>query len=199
MAAKLFLKGQEFTRELAIMTAIQRDSSSSSNPLSQDGGNRRHVLLAMEHFTEPFAVLVFPLADENLSEAFDLEDMMGVLEQRRRMIGSFGVDAARGIAFLHARNIVHLDIKPGNVVIFHKGRPEEHAKVIDLGLAKEHQIGTSCKVLVQGTVPYMSPEIHRARFERVYADPSEADVWAMGCLIWAVSSVQRSSTYVSAD
>ena len=65
------------------------------------------------------------------------------------------VELARCVAYFHARGILHLDIKPRNVLIDEDGRP----RLIDFGLARlrdawvEDPKGSS-----GGTTGYMSPE-----------------------------------------
>ena len=69
------------------------------------------------------------------------------------------------------------------------GRGDDHAKIIDLGLAEAHAAGRDdAEVLVQGTVPYMSPEVHRARRQPVRTDLFKVDAWAMGCVLWATAA-----------
>lgn len=60
----------------------------------------------------------------------------------------------RGLRALHRRAILHLDLKPANVVLTAHG-----AKLIDFGISKP---GTSIRwdtTMVQGTPPYLAPEL----------------------------------------
>ena len=38
---------------------------------------------------------------------------------------------------MHERRIVHMDIKPNNIMFSHSGRSNLHVKIIDFGLARE--------------------------------------------------------------
>jgi hypothetical protein len=89
-----------------------------------------------------------------------------------------GREVARGLADAHARQLIHRDIKPGNIWLdkSHAGR----AKILDFGLvsmqddAHVTQFGT-----IVGTPAYMAPE--QARGEKVDA---RADLFSLGCLLY---------------
>jgi eukaryotic-like serine/threonine-protein kinase len=62
---------------------------------------------------------------------------------------------AEGLAYAHARGVVHRDIKPGNIMLNGGGQ----AKIMDFGLARmrmaDHKTSTG---MVLGTPRYISPE-----------------------------------------
>ena len=83
-----------------------------------------------------------------------------------------------GLAFAHARGIVHRDVKPSNVLV----AEEEGVSVrlFDFGLAQLADADTLTAVGdVPGTLAYISPE----RLHGEQAGPP-ADVWAVGVLLW---------------
>ncbi|KAI3445214.1 hypothetical protein Pfo_001879 [Paulownia fortunei] len=62
--------------------------------------------------------------------------------------------AAKGLAYLHARNIVHRDMRPDNILITH-----DHESLLgDFGLAKAQQDDTAHSSGVVGTLGYVAPE-----------------------------------------
>ncbi|CAL4947947.1 unnamed protein product [Urochloa decumbens] len=84
-------------------------------------------------------------------------------------------EVLRGLAYLHARSVVHGDVKPRNVVIGADGR----AKLADFGCARVGGDGDSAaRKVIGGTPAFMAPEVARGEEQ----GPA-ADVWALGCTV----------------
>ncbi|KAF9429431.1 hypothetical protein BGZ76_001312 [Entomortierella beljakovae] len=74
-----------------------------------------------------------------------------------------------GLAAIHAKNIVHLDINPSNLMITHS---ERDVVIIDFGLSTA--VDPSARIPVCGTTGYIAPEILNP--ERFYKDIEEEQV-----------------------
>lgn len=89
-----------------------------------------------------------------------------------------------GLAAAHAARIIHRDVKPENIILWHAPSGERVPKLIDFGVAKfpsdggkQHHM-TYFGTLV-GTPSYMSPEQAHGR-----AIDFRSDVWAMGIVLF---------------
>jgi eukaryotic-like serine/threonine-protein kinase len=124
-----------------------------------------HIVRAYDTFTEPVpAVVLETLSGQTLSRL--IED--GPLEPES--IGHLGLQLASAVRYLHRNGILHLDLKPSNVIA-EAGR----AKLIDLSVARPpgpapDGVGTWC---------YLSPE--QARGGEL--GPA-ADMWGIGAVLY---------------
>uniref|UniRef100_A0A674HLG3 Myosin light chain kinase, smooth muscle-like n=1 Tax=Taeniopygia guttata TaxID=59729 RepID=A0A674HLG3_TAEGU len=85
-----------------------------------------------------------------------------------------------GLHFMHGQAIVHLDLKPENIVCI---SPDSHwIKIIDFGLARKLAPGTPVKVL-HGTPEFMAPEV--VAFEPV---SFSTDMWSVGVICYILLS-----------
>lgn len=92
---------------------------------------------------------------------------------------SIMMQAARGLEYAHKRNLLHRDIKPGNILV----TPDGKAKVSDLGLASfftEDRVDDPRRNKVVGTADYTAPE--------QIATPGSAtvssDIYSLGCTLY---------------
>ncbi len=89
---------------------------------------------------------------------------------------------AQALAHAHSRNVVHRDVKPSNVLI----TPDGKAKLVDMGLARLHEVDQSHDLTASGvtlgTFDYISPEQAR--------DPRNvdirSDIYSLGCTLFFV-------------
>ncbi|KAK4734561.1 hypothetical protein R3W88_008822 [Solanum pinnatisectum] len=96
--------------------------------------------------------------------------------------GAFGEAAIRsytqqilsGLAYLHAKNTVHRDIKGANILVDPNGR----IKLADFGMAK-HITGQSCPLSFKGSPYWMAPEVIKNSSGCNLA----VDIWSLGCTV----------------
>ncbi|XP_050686690.1 uncharacterized protein LOC126980630 [Eriocheir sinensis] len=83
----------------------------------------------------------------------------------------------RGLSFLHAHNLAHLDIKPQNLVMMGDS-PEAGVKLVDFGLSRVISQGTEI-TQIMGTPDYVAPEV--INFEPISL---ATDMWSVGVLTY---------------
>jgi serine/threonine protein kinase/tetratricopeptide (TPR) repeat protein len=85
------------------------------------------------------------------------------------------IQIARGLSAAHARNIVHRDVKPSNIIITN----DKMAKIVDFGLARIVATASATQSISStGTLPYMAPEQILGE-----AIDQRCDIWALGVIL----------------
>lgn len=100
------------------------------------------------------------------------------------------VQVAGVLHFLAARGYVHLDVKPGNIVM------SAVPRVIDLSLARSVDDAAALRSAV-GTPGYLSPEQCRAAEGATVGSP--ADIWALGVTLHEAIAGERPFRSVAWD
>merc|ERR1719228_1338188 len=86
----------------------------------------------------------------------------------------------KGLEYLHRNNVVHLDIKPENIVL--RGKEGRSIKIIDFGTAIQLLPGKKVQNMV-GTPEFMAPEV--VNFDDIAL---ETDQWSLGVLSFILLS-----------
>jgi len=123
-----------------------------------------------------------------------LDDKLAAGALREKELIHLGRQLADGLAAAHAKQVVHRDLKPGNLRL----TPDGRLKILDFGLAKllkprEGAAGgegptesASLTQAVVGTLPYMSPE--QLQGEEVDA---RTDIYAAGVVLYEMATGRR--------
>eukprot|EP00092_Neocalanus_flemingeri_P063530 GFUD01076901.1.p1 GENE.GFUD01076901.1~~GFUD01076901.1.p1 ORF type:complete len:354 (+),score=89.18 GFUD01076901.1:116-1063(+) len=85
-----------------------------------------------------------------------------------------------GVAYLHSNNIVHLDLKPENIVCTDK--KGKNVKIIDFGTAKELDPVNKIRVMC-GTPEFLSPEV--VNYDVI---DTSTDMWSVGVICYILLS-----------
>jgi len=118
-------------------------------------------------------VLVLPMLKK-----FDVQAVNNSLCQVQKTVRQI----LTGLAAVHAKNIVHLDINPSNLMVTHT---KKDVVIIDFGLSMT--VDRSCasskpQVPACGTTGYIAPEVLQPHFYETH-DPTLADLYSLGVVL----------------
>lgn len=156
---------QEFSADMTFVTKFRTEAQSAAG---------------LEH---PNIVNVYDVGSENGFYYIVMEYVEGItlktyIEKKGRLnykeTLSIAIQVSRGIQAAHAKNIIHRDIKPQNIIISTDGK----VKVTDFGIARavsENTIHSD----VMGSVHYVSPEQARNGYVSV-----RSDIYSLGIVMY---------------
>jgi hypothetical protein len=140
---------------------------------ARTAGRLRHpnivtIFEAGEHEQQPYIAMEF-VPGETLRSLIARREPL-TLRRRLEMIEG----ACAGLAHAHRSGVVHLDIKPDNLMVDDTGV----VKVLDFGISRNANADT-LTVHVAGTLRYMSPEQIQGR-----ALDHRSDTFSLGCALF---------------
>jgi len=86
---------------------------------------------------------------------------------------------AKALGAAHDKGIVHLDVKPDNVMLLDRGKRRDAVKVVDFGIAGLVHGQASGEATIAGTPEYIAPERAAGR-----AYDLRADMYSMGAMAY---------------
>lgn len=93
-----------------------------------------------------------------------------------RLIGILR-QVCKGLAAAHDADVIHRDVKPGNVMLVNEGRRKDFVKIVDFGVAAMLSSPSDDQIQLEGTPIYMAPEqASWGKFDR------RLDVYAVGAM-----------------
>lgn len=146
--------------------------------------NEMEILARIQH---PVITFLHDISKVGQKTCIIMEYVGGVtLHELIRRQGKLNYNQAKGIfqqmlegvAFVHSNNIIHRDIKPGNIKVDDTG----NVKILDFGIVKgdfsEHLTRTGEAI---GTFQYMSPEQLRGKPDK------RSDIWSLGVTFYGIA------------
>ena len=156
---------QEFSEDSTFVTKFRTEAQSAAG---------------LEH---PNIVNIYDVGCENGSYYIVMENVEGItlktyIEKKGQLTFkealSIAIQVGRGIQAAHAKNIIHRDIKPQNIIISTEGK----VKVTDFGIARAASSNTIHSD-VMGSVHYASPEQARNGYVS-----NRSDIYSLGIVMY---------------
>ena len=177
----VYLASDETLDRSVAVKVMHREMSEQEDQLQRF----RQEARAVAKLTHPNVVAVIDAGEDGGHPYIVFEYVKGeTLKQRISRVGAldtqeaiaYAIEVARGLSVAHARNMVHRDIKPQNVLIDEEGR----AKLTDFGISRQlEQDGMTATGRVLGTTDYVAPEQAMGRG----ADP-RSDIYSLGVVLY---------------
>ncbi|KAK2147531.1 hypothetical protein LSH36_548g02038 [Paralvinella palmiformis] len=100
---------------------------------------------------------------------------------------SYALDISQALAYLHRNCLIHLDVKPANVIV---NETTNRCKLADFGCSQETMKKTgsanqNIRSHLTGTYVYRAPELLRGQ-----PASTKADIYALGITMWQMLSLE---------
>lgn len=158
---------------------------------AHEGAGRRfqQEILALGRLIHPNIVSIFDVWEDTASgltyivmEYVEGVSLAQLLKEKTPLtieqVVRIGAQICSGLDFAHSKEVIHRDIKPGNILLTQDYRV---AKITDFGIARLDNMGMTQTDHLTGTPQYMSPE--QCRGEHL---DGRCDLFAVGVLLYEV-------------
>lgn len=116
-----------------------------------------------------------------LVDGLDLRKLLKAGPLPSEHVAQLGADLADALAYIHAQGVIHRDVKPANILMYHSGEHETrlYPKLTDFGIARmvEATHSTAHGATI-GTANYLSPE----QAEGTTVEP-RSDIYSLGLVL----------------
>ncbi|XP_016985274.1 myosin light chain kinase, smooth muscle isoform X8 [Drosophila rhopaloa] len=153
---------QKVLEEISIMRSLQHPKLLQ---LAASFESPREIVMVMEYITGG------ELFERVVADDFTLTEMDCILFLRQ---------VCDGVAYMHSQSVVHLDLKPENIMCH--TRTSHQIKIIDFGLAQRLDTKAPVRVLF-GTPEFIPPEI--ISYEPI---GFQSDMWSVGVICYVLLS-----------
>ncbi|KPU76642.1 uncharacterized protein Dana_GF13334, isoform F [Drosophila ananassae] len=153
---------QKVIEEISIMRSLQHPKLLQ---LAASFESPREIVMVMEYITGG------ELFERVVADDFTLTELDCILFLRQ---------VCEGVAYMHSQSVVHLDLKPENIMCH--TRTSHQIKIIDFGLAQRLDAKAPVRVLF-GTPEFIPPEI--ISYEPI---GFKSDMWSVGVICYVLLS-----------
>lgn len=119
-----------------------------------------------------------------LLDGFDFQELISDGALLMDQFKEIATQSLEGLVAAHAKSILHLDLKPANLILVWLPSGHLHVKIVDFGMARIHaKISapdqTTKKLKLEGSIYFMSPE----QFSNKELD-QRSDLYSLGCAFY---------------
>lgn len=194
----VFLARHRVTEQIVALKLVFADEDAARRIKDESralAGLRHHHIVPVFFFGEDRGVCYYTMP---VMDGGSLGDLLADCRDDPRTAAELVAQVAGGVHHAHSRGILHLDLKPANVLLDETGRPH----VSDFGLARRVQEGVEARAgdldllsagsapgarlthpQIRGTAPYMSPEMASGEATVV---TTAADVYGLGAILYTL-------------
>ena len=191
---RLLGSGGSGTVNLAYDTKLERWVAIKRMPAGDNSALREASIIANLH--HPNIVMIYDIFEQGVEVFFVMELVLGptledlVEAMSEGTFRDFATQCLQGLAAAHEKNVVHRDVKAGNIMLASLAEGGYRVKILDFGqsrVSEEPSLQTiDHNGAVVGSIYAMSPE-------QLGNEPldSRTDLYSLGCVFYQALTLER--------